>query len=63
MIDNLSIAVHAFAKCKLMSFAVAYTLLLWNVNLVSNVRKPPFTAEMSPIGFEPKYTVVTNKLK
>ena len=48
MIDNLSIAVHAFANCILMSFSVDKTLFSWYVNLSTDFREPLFSVEMPP---------------
>ena len=42
MIDSLSIAVHAFARRKLISFSVDKTLLPRHMNLSTNFREPPF---------------------
>ena len=47
MIDNLSIAVHAFARRILMSFSVDETLLPRYMNLSTNFMEPPFRVEMS----------------
>ena len=46
MIDNLLRAVHAFGRCKLMSFSVEETLLSRYVNLSPNFREPPFRVEI-----------------
>ena len=48
MVDNISIAVHAYASRILMSFSVDETLPRRYVNLSSNFREPPFKEEMSP---------------
>ena len=48
MIDNLSIAVHAFASRILMSLLVDEMMLLWYVNLSTSFREPPFSVEMFP---------------
>ena len=48
-IDNLSIAVDAFASRILMSFLVDETLLPRYVNLSSSFRVPPFWVKMSPL--------------
>ena len=48
MIDNLSIAVHAFASRTLMWFLVYETLLPRYVNLSTNFKESPFGMEMSP---------------
>ena len=42
MIDNLSITVHAFARCILMSLSVDETLLPRYANLSTNFREQPF---------------------
>ena len=47
MIDNPSIAVHAFASRILISFSVDETLLPSYVNLSTDFREPPFSVEMS----------------
>ena len=47
MINNLLIAVHAFASHILKSFSVDEMLLLRYVNLSTNFREPPFNVEMS----------------
>ena len=48
MIDNLLIAVYAFARHILMSFSVDEMLLLKYMNFPTNLREPPFRMEMSP---------------
>ena len=48
MNNNLSIAVHVFASCILMSFSVDETLLLRYMNLSTDFREPSFRVEMSP---------------
>ena len=48
MIDSQSIAVHAFAKRKLMSFSLEDTLPPRYVNLSTNFREPLFRVKMSP---------------
>ena len=47
MINNLSIAIHAFAMHILMSFSVGETRLPRYVYLSNNFREPPFKVEMS----------------
>ena len=47
MINNLSIAVHAFARHKLMWFLVEEILLPRYVNLSTNLKEQPFRVEMS----------------
>ena len=47
IIDNLSIADHAFIRCILMTFSVDETLLPRYVNLSSNFWELPFRVEMS----------------
>ena len=47
MFNNLSIAVHAFASCTLISFSVDEMLLPRYVNLPTNFREPPFNVKMS----------------
>ena len=47
MIDNLSIAVHTFVRCILMSLSVDEMLLLRYINLSTTFREPPFSVEMS----------------
>ena len=49
MIDNLSIAIHAFASHVLMSFSVDETLLPGLVNLSTSFKGPPFSAKMLPL--------------
>ena len=49
MIDSLSIAVHAFVSCVLMSFSVDETLLPREVNLSNSFREFPSRMEMSPV--------------
>ena len=46
MIDNLSIAVHAFANRILISFSVDEMLLPRYVNLFTDFRQPPFSLEI-----------------
>ena len=48
MIDNLLIAVHAFASHILMSFSVDEMLLPRYMNLSTSFREPPFHVWMSP---------------
>ena len=48
MIDNLSIAFHAFASHILMAFSVDVTLLPRLVNLSTSFKEPPYSVEMSP---------------
>ena len=48
MIDNQSIAVHAFASHILMSFSEDEMLLPRYVNLSTSFRKPPFSVAMFP---------------
>ena len=48
IINNLSIAVHTFARHKLISLSEDETLLLRYVNLFTNFREPPFRVEMFP---------------
>ena len=47
MTDSLSIAIHAFATCVLMSFLVDKTLLPRKVNLFTSFRDIPFSVEIS----------------
>ena len=42
MTNSLSIAVHAFASCILLTFSVDETLLSTKVNLSTSFREPPF---------------------
>ena len=58
MIENLSIAVHAFARCILTSFSVDETLLPRYVDLSTNFRAPPFRPGMSP-WLKQKYSVLS----
>ena len=48
MIDNLSIAVHAFAKYRLTSLSVDEILLLRYMNFSTNFRDLPLKGEMAP---------------
>ena len=48
MMDNLSIAVHAFASHTLMSFSVVETLLPRYMKLSTSFREPLFKLKMSP---------------
>ena len=48
MIDNLSIAAHAFFSRILMSFSVDETLLPRDVKLSTEFSKPPFSVKMTP---------------
>ena len=59
MIDNLSIAVHAFTSCILKSFSVDETLLLRYVSLSTNFREPPFSVEMYPFRLKHVYSVLS----
>ena len=45
--DDLSIAVHGFARSILISFSVDETLLPRYVNVSTNFRESPFRVEMS----------------
>ena len=47
MINNQSVAVHAFARHIVMLFSVDETLLPRYVNLSTDFREPPFTVKMS----------------
>ena len=49
MIDNRSLAVHAFASLKLMSFLVDEILPPMLVNFSTNFKEPTYSVEMSPI--------------
>ena len=49
MTDSLSIAVHAFASCVLMSILVDETLLPRLVNLSMSFIELPFSVEMLPL--------------
>ena len=49
MIENLSIAVHAFVSGILVSFSVDRTLLPRYVNLSTSIIEPPLSVEMSPL--------------
>ena len=57
--DFLSIAVHAFASRILISFSVDEALLPRYVNLFTNFREPPFSAEMSPSLLKHTYSVLS----
>ena len=59
MIDNLSIAVNAFASRILMLFSIDETLLLGYVNLSADFREPPFKVEMSPSWLKHKYSILS----
>ena len=61
MTDSLLIAVHAFTCHILMSFSGDEMLLLRYVNLSICFRDPPFSMEMSPLGFWLKhmYSILT----
>ena len=48
MTDNLSIAVHAFARCMLTSFSEDEILLLRYVNLSTNFRSQSLKVDMDP---------------
>ena len=48
MIDNLLIAVHAFARCMLTSFSIDEILLLRYMDLSTNLRALPLRVEMVP---------------
>ena len=48
MIDNLSIAVHAFTKCILISLSVDEKLLPKYMNLSTNFKGSPYREEMAP---------------
>ena len=50
MINNLSIAAHAFSS-RILSFSVDETLLPRYVNLFTNFREPPFSVKISPFFF------------
>ena len=58
-IDNLSIAIHAFANRILMSFFVHETLLPKYVKLSTDFREPPLTMEMSPFWSKHMYSVLS----
>ena len=49
MTDSLSIAVHAFASCMLMSVSVDETLLPRQGNLSTSFKDLPFSVEMTPL--------------
>ena len=49
MTDSLSIAVHFFTSCVLMSVLIAETLLPRLVNLSTSFRELPFSVKMSPL--------------
>ena len=46
MTDNLSISVHAFASCMLMSVSIGETLLPRKVNLSTSFRELQFSVEI-----------------
>ena len=48
MIHSLSIAVHVFAKCILISLSEDEILLLRYMNLFTNFREPQWKVEMAP---------------
>ena len=52
MIDNLSVAVLAFASHKLTSLSVDEILLLRYMNLPTNLRGLPFKVEMASFGLK-----------
>ena len=58
MINNLLIAVHAFASRLLILFSVDETLLLKYVNLFASFRELPFSLEMSPFLLKYMYSVL-----
>ena len=58
MIDNLSIAVHIFAKCVLISLSVDEMLLLRYLNLSTNFRGLPLRVEMAPFCLKYMYSVL-----
>ena len=59
MIDNLSIAVHAFASHILMSFSIDEMLFTMYVNLPTYFREPPFSVEMSPFLLKHMYSILS----
>ena len=59
MINNLSIAVHGFARRILMSISVDETLLPRYVNLSTNFRESPFRVDMSLSWFKHMYLVLS----
>ena len=56
---NLSITVHVFPSCILMSFSIDETQLLRYGNLSTSFRLPPFSVEMFPFWLKPKYSVLS----
>ena len=58
MTDSLSIAVHIFASCVLMSFLVDEMLLPRWVNLSTSFRGPPFSVEMLPLWLKHIYIYI-----
>ena len=59
MIDYLSILVHAFVSCVLMTFSVDETLFQRCVDLSTNFREPEFRVEISPFWLKPVYSVLS----
>ena len=59
IMDSLSIPVHAFARCILMTLSEDEMLLPRNVNLATNFREPQFKVEMSPFGLKHMYSVLS----
>ena len=59
MINNLSIAVHAFASCVLISFSVDEILLPRYINLSTNFREPPFCMEISLFWLKHMYSILS----
>ena len=59
MIDNLSIAVHAFVSRVSMSFSVDETLLPRYENLSTSFREVPSNVEMSPAWLKHIYSVLS----
>ena len=59
MRDSLSITVHIFTRCILVSLSIVETLLLRYVNLFSNFREVPFRVEMSPSWLKYMYSILS----
>ena len=56
MIDNLSIAVHTFAKGILVSLLVNATMLPRHVNLSTNFRGPPLRVDVASSHLKHRYS-------
>ena len=59
MIDNLSIAVHTFARCILILLSVDETLLPRYMNLSTNFRGLPFRVEMAHSQLKHTYSILS----